>query len=131
MKNVYQSCLWLTVLMALPPVAFANPPALTTASFTKHDISYELCQTRAQEIMGKMNLDIENHGNGTIGGFGEQSVAIVNCHKLDTTTFIQIAVSSQQEEAAHIIMNYLVDYLKTGTADHYKLPSATPPVQGQ
>jgi len=110
-----------SLLAAMSPV-FAAPPALSTSSFTKHEVGYELCQTRTREIMGKMNLQIEDHGNGTIGGFGEQSVAIVNCHKLDNTTYVQIAVSSQKEEAAQLIMSYLVDFLKTGSAAQYKLP---------
>ncbi|WP_459991829.1 hypothetical protein [Methylosoma difficile] len=92
---------------------FAAPPALITSSFTKHDISYEDCQTRTHEIMEKMNLEIEDRGNGTIGGFGEQSVAIVNCHLLDKTTYVQIAVSSQKEEAAQLIIEHLINHLKS------------------
>jgi len=47
---------------------------------------------------------------------------MVNCHKLDSTTYVQIAVASQKEEAAQLIMGYLVDFLKTGSATQYKLP---------
>ena len=97
--------------------AHAGPPALTTSSFTKHDINYDQCQQRTKEILAKMNLEIEDHGNGTIGGFGEQSVAVVNCHFVDNTTYVQIAVASQKEEAAQMIMNYLVSYLKTSPAE--------------
>ncbi|MDD5276836.1 MAG: hypothetical protein PHR16_12240 [Methylovulum sp.] len=97
--------------------AYAGPPALTTASFIKHDLDFELCQQSAKEIMGKMNLEIEDHGNGTIGGFGEQSVAIVNCHRLDDATYVQVAVSSQQQEAAETIMHYLSSYLRSRSSN--------------
>ena len=91
----------------------AAPPALITSSFTKHEMGFEQCQQRAKDILLKMNLDIEDHGSGTIGGFGEQSVAVVNCHRLDDTTYVQIAVASQKDEAAQTIMNYLVSYLRS------------------
>ncbi len=110
-----------SLLTAMSPV-LAAPPALSTSSFTKHEVSYDVCQARTRAIMGKMNLQIEDHGNGTIGGFGEQSVAMVNCHKLDNTTYVQIAVASQKEEAAQLIIGYLVDFLKTGSAAQYQLP---------
>ncbi len=73
-----------------------------------------------------MNLEIEDHGNGTIGGFGEQSVAVVNCHLLDKTTYVQIAVSSQKEEAAEMIMHYLVNYLKTTASVSQAKPGYPP-----
>jgi len=73
-----------------------------------------------------MNLEIEDHGNGTIGGFGEQSVAVVNCHLLDKTSYVQIAVSSQKEEAAEMIMHYLVGYLKAGAPSFQDKPSYPP-----
>ena len=83
--------------------------------------------------MDKMNLEIEDHGNGTIGGFGEQSVAVVNCHHLDKTTYVQIAVSSQKQEAAEMIMNYLVEYLRTGPSQEMDKPidSITKPSSAQ
>jgi hypothetical protein len=118
MKYLYQVIAILLLPLSMTSV-FAAPPALTTSSFTKHDVSFEECQSRTREIMAKMNLEIEDHGNGTIGGFGEQSVAIVNCHLLDKTTYIQIAVSSQKEEAAQMIMSYLVNFLKASPAPKY------------
>lgn len=102
--------------------AQAAPPALTTSSFMKHDLSFEQCQQKSKEIMDKMNLEIEDHGNGTIGGFGEQSVAVVNCHHLDKTTYVQIAVSSQKQDAAEMIMNYLVQYLRSGPSQDLGKP---------
>lgn len=107
----------LLTLSIVTCAAYAAPPALTTASFIKHDLSFELCQQSAKEIMGKMNLEIEDHGNGTIGGFGEQSVAVVNCHRLDDATYVQLAVSSQQQEAAETIMHYLTSYLRSRTTN--------------
>jgi len=123
-------------LSQLAPLAFifatatslAAPPALTTSSFTKFDLSFEQCQQSTKEIMDKMNLEIEDHGNGTIGGFGEQSVAIVNCHRLADTTYVQIAVASQKQEAAETIMHYLTGYLRNsapnpmGTSPAPKFP---------
>ncbi len=105
----------LTLLTLLSPSAFAEPPALTTASFMKHTLSYAQCQQKSKEIMEKMNLEIQDHGNGTIGGFGEQSAAIVNCHQMGNATYIQIAVSSQNHEASELIMKYLNDYLQAGS----------------
>lgn len=90
---------------------YATPPALMTSSFMRHGINFEQCQQNAKEIMAKMNLEIQDHGNGTIGGFGEQSAAIVNCHYFADATYVQVAVSSQKLEAAEMIMRYITDYL--------------------
>jgi len=106
----------------------AAPPALTTSSFMKHDVSFENCQIKSKEIMSKMNLEVEDHGNGTIGGFGEQSVAVVNCHLMDKATYIQVAVSSQKEESAETIMHYLVSYLKTNPTQPPALAPAQPTI---
>lgn len=104
-------CFSVLALVNLP--LQAAPPALITSSFMKHDMSFDQCQQSAKEILGKMNLEIEDHGNGTMGGFGEQSVAVVNCHRLDDATYVQIAVASQKEEAAETIMHYLVSYMRS------------------
>jgi hypothetical protein len=117
----------------ITPLAQAAPPSLTTSSFIKHDLTFEQCQLKSREIMEKMNLEIEDHGNGTIGGFGEQSVAVVNCHRVDKTTYVQIAVSSQKQEAAEMIMNYLVGYLRSSNANETSKPidSTSKPALGQ
>jgi len=107
--------------------AQAAPPVLITSSFPKHDVSFIQCQQRAKFILEKMNLEIEDHGNGTIGGFGEQSVAIVNCHQLVDTLYVQIAVSSQKQEAAEAIMHYLVGYIRTASGESPIPGSGTKP----
>ncbi|MFZ2449318.1 MAG: hypothetical protein WAW36_02215 [Methylovulum miyakonense] len=122
-KVNFQSRLFLSIsLSAAFFTVQAAPPALTTSSFMKHDLGFEQCQQKSKEIMGKMNLEIEDHGNGTIGGFGEQSVAVVNCHHLDNTTYVQIAVASQKQDAAELIMNYLVAYLRSGPSGEATRP---------
>jgi hypothetical protein len=116
------------VSIACSANAYAAPPALTTASFMKHEFSFDQCQKRTKEIMGKMNLEIDDRGNGTIGGFGEQSIAIVNCHRLADATYVQIAVSSQKQEAAELIMNYLTGYLRSSIDSQAVNPTAQPSV---
>jgi len=93
----------------------------------KHGISFEQCRQKSKEIMAKMNLDIEDHGNGTIGGFGEQSVAVVNCHRLGDATYVQVAVAGQKQDAAEMIMRYLVEYLRAASADRTPKPLAPLP----
>lgn len=122
-KVNFQSWPFLSIALSIAIFpAQAAPPALTTSSFMKHDLSFEQCQQKSKEIMGKMNFEIEDHGNGTIGGFGEQSVAVVNCHHLDKTTYVQIAVASQKQEAAELIMNYLVAYLRSAPTNETTKP---------
>ncbi|MDD5271906.1 MAG: hypothetical protein PHU14_04225 [Methylovulum sp.] len=106
--------------------AFAGPPALMTSSFMRNELSFEGCQQKSREIMDKMNLEIEDHGNGSIGGYGEQSVALVNCHHINQVTYVQIAVASQKPESAELIMNYIVNYLKTGSPSADNRPIDAP-----
>lgn len=89
-----------------------NLPALRMASIVNHSLSYEQCLQRAQEIMGKLNLEVADTGDGAIHGIGAVSVAEVSCNNLDSKVYIQIAVASQNQEAADTIVNYLFDYLR-------------------
>lgn len=111
--SIVKRLLPISALSIAAGTGYAAPPALTTASFMKHDLTLEQCQQSTKEIMDKMNLEIESHGNGTVGGFGEQSVAVVNCHRLADATYVQIAVASQKQEAAETIMRYLTGYLRS------------------
>lgn len=128
--NTAKTLLPLFALSIATGASYAAPPALTTASFIKHELSFEQCQQSTKEIMGKMNLEIEDHGNGTIGGFGEQSVAVVNCHRLDDATYVQIAVSSQKQEAAETIMHYLTSYLRSRASNQATNPPRSAIKQG-
>jgi len=117
---------WLVLIITSNRV-FAGPPALTTSSFMKHEITFQQCQQYSKEIMNKMNLEIEERGNGTIGGFGEQSIAIVNCHQLDNATYVQVAVASQKTEAADLIMRYINSYLRSRSINDTPALPATKP----
>lgn len=122
-----QTTLALTLLsLCAAAPGYAAPPALMASSFMRNELSFEACQLKSREIMDKMNLEIEDHGNGTIGGFGEQSVALVNCHRLEKSTYVQIAVASQKPEAAEMIMNYIVSYLRTSTVNSDNRPIDAP-----
>jgi hypothetical protein len=63
--------------------------------------------------MNKLNLTIEDSGEGTIRGTGAVSVADVSCNNLEDKVYIQIAVASENQEAANTIVNYLYEYLRT------------------
>jgi hypothetical protein len=102
------------LVFALPVTA--APPALSTASFVKYKLTLAQCPKKAVDSMTQMNLEIEDHGNGTVAGYGEQSVAVVNCYQAaDDKLFVQLAVSSQKETAAETIMHHLVGYLRSST----------------
>lgn len=98
---------------------YAAPPALSIASFIKYKLSFTQCQKIATDAMEKMNLEIDDHGNGTIAGYGEQSVAVVNCYKTYDKLFVQLAVSSQKEAAAETIMHNLVGDLRSSIDESF------------
>ncbi|MFZ2725548.1 MAG: hypothetical protein WAX77_04810 [Methylococcaceae bacterium] len=99
-----------------------NPPALSISNFVKYKLSILQCERRAYEIMQQMNFDPQNYGEGTVTGYGEQSIVSVNCHQLKDSLFIQIVVASQRTEVADIIKNYLLDYLRGDTEKLSKSP---------
>ncbi|BBL74036.1 hypothetical protein [Methylomagnum ishizawai] len=92
--------------------AVAGPPALMTATVHKQASSTTDCQLKATEILEKLHLEIEDHGNGTVFGYGERSTVSVNCQAIGDDVYIPIAVASQKEEAADLIMGYVRDYMK-------------------
>lgn len=109
---------WLLSLAVLPTfmgeaAAAPNPPALISAALMKHGLSFSECQIRTLEILERLHLEIDDHDNGTIFGYGDKSAVSVNCHKIsEDTVYIPIAVASQKQEAAELIMRYVMDYLK-------------------
>lgn len=111
-------------------MAAPNPPSLITAALMKHALTFTQCQTKTSEILEKLHLEIEDHDNGTIFGYGDKSVVSVNCHRVgDDTVYIPIAVASQKQEAAELIMRYVMDYLKGNKAkpvDEEDPPAADP-----
>lgn len=107
-----QSLIIAFCLLAMTTIVHAEPPVLMTSSFMKNKHTLAQCQQKAIEIMTKMNLEKEDHGNGTIVGYGEQSVASVDCHQIDNNLFVQLSVASQKQEAAETIMYYLMNYLR-------------------
>jgi hypothetical protein len=82
-----------------------------------HSLRFSECQIRALEIMEKMNLEVEDHDNGTLMGFGDISTVSVNCHQLDDKVYIQLAVASQKQEIGDLIMNHIVAYLRNRPGD--------------
>ncbi|SMF95688.1 hypothetical protein SAMN02949497_3062 [Methylomagnum ishizawai] len=90
----------------------SSPPALITASLTAHSLDLKRCEEYALEILDKLHLEVEDHDNGTIFGYGDKSVASITCHKINDSSYVQIAVTSQKEEAAELIMSYVKDYIK-------------------
>lgn len=107
-----QSLIVILCLFVIANIARAEPPILMTSSFMKTKHTLAECQQKATEIIAKMNLEKEDHGNGTVVGYGEQSVASVNCHQIVDNLFVQLAVASQKQEAAETIMYYLMTYLR-------------------
>jgi hypothetical protein len=95
----------------------STAPALITASFIKPSLSYLQCVQKAQEIMNKLNLEVEDSGDGVIRGTGAVSVAVINCHNVkesvEEKVYIQIAVASENDDAADTIMKYLYNYLRS------------------
>jgi len=105
------------------PEPVSQVPSLVTASLMKHSLTYPQCLRRAEEIMEKLNLEIEEIGEGTIRGVGAMSVAHVNCHNLSEKVYIQIAVASKSDEAADTIMEYINNYMKTPVSGSARDPA--------